>query len=57
MILFEDDPARIDMRRRHMQARLDFLAKHGDRILGAGSLRDQPEGTPSGGLWIVDGAE
>jgi uncharacterized protein YciI len=57
VILFEDDPARIEMRRRHMQAHLDFLAKHEDRILGAGSLRDEPDGTPSGGLWIVDVAD
>jgi uncharacterized protein YciI len=57
MILFEDDPRRFDLRGKHMQAHLDFLAERGERILGAGSLRDAPGGTPSGGLWIVDVAD
>lgn len=57
VILFDDDPARIEARHQNTQAHLDFLAKHGDRILGAGSLRDEPGGTPSGGMWIIDVAD
>jgi uncharacterized protein YciI len=57
ILLFEDDPAGIELRRQHMQAHLDFLDRYRDRILVAGSLRDGPDGTPSGGLWIVDVAD
>jgi uncharacterized protein YciI len=55
-VLFEDDPPRADeIRRRHLPAHLDFLARHADRIRAAGPLRDG--GGAAGGLWLVEAAD
>lgn len=51
-ILFEDDPAKAEMRSRHMAEHLAFLEAHGGEILAAGPLADGTE--PAGGLWIVE---
>ena len=53
-VLFTDDDAHADARRRLMPAHLDFLEKHRDRIRAAGPLRDTADGTPAGGLWLVE---
>jgi len=52
-VLFTDDDAHAEARRRLMPAHLDFLEKHRDRIHAAGPLRE-PDGTPAGGLWLVE---
>jgi len=52
-ILFTDDDAHDDARRRLMPAHLDFLENHHDQIRAAGPLRES-DGTPAGGLWLVD---
>ncbi|MBV9429301.1 MAG: hypothetical protein JO084_16410 [Bradyrhizobiaceae bacterium] len=52
-VLFTDDDAHADARRRLMPAHLDFLEKHRDRIRAAGPLRES-DGTPAGGLWLVE---
>ena len=52
--LFEDDPARLDVRREHMDAHLGYLDRCRRQILVGGSLRDEPDGDPEGGLWIID---
>jgi uncharacterized protein len=52
-VLFTDDDAHADARRRLMPAHLDFLEKHRDRIRAAGPLRE-PDGTAAGGLWLVE---
>jgi hypothetical protein len=54
IVLFEDDPARADIRPRHMPAHLAFLEGNADRIRAAGPLRDTAAGTPAGGLWLVE---
>jgi len=51
-ILFEDDPAYADKRQQFMPNHLEFLAKNGALIRGAGPLKDGA--TPAGGLWVVD---
>jgi uncharacterized protein len=52
-VLFTDDDAHADARRRLMPAHLDFLKRHRDRIRAAGPLRET-NGTPAGGLWLVE---
>lgn len=52
--IFEDDPARIAVRRSHAQAHLDYLDAHRDRILLAGGLRPDPEAPHAGGLWVME---
>jgi len=53
-VLFTDDAAHADARRRLMPAHLDFLERHRDRIRAAGPLREATDGTPAGGLWLVE---
>jgi uncharacterized protein YciI len=53
-VLFTDDDARADARRRLMAAHLDFLERHRDRIRAAGPLRNTADGAPAGGLWLVE---
>ncbi|HXW25249.1 MAG TPA: YciI family protein [Xanthobacteraceae bacterium] len=53
-VLFTDDAAHADARRRLMPAHLDFLERHRDRIRAAGPLREAADGTPAGGLWLVE---
>lgn len=54
VVLFEDDPQRADMRRKHMQAHLAFLERNAATITAAGPLKDTRDGTPAGGLWLVE---
>ncbi len=53
-VRFEDDPDRHQVRTGHMDGHLAFLARHGDKILVAGSLRGSPGEQPVGGLWVVE---
>src|SRR5262245_51738171 len=57
ILLFEDDPTKLAVRQAEMTAHRAFLDRNRERILVAGSLRDQPDANPSGGLWIVDAAD
>jgi uncharacterized protein len=54
VVLFTDDDAHADARARLMPAHLDFLEQHRDRIRAAGPLRESADGTPAGGLWLVE---
>lgn len=42
------------VRAEHLAAHVDWVAKHKDVILVAGSLRHEPGQVPRGGLWIVE---
>ena len=54
-VLFEDDPALADeARRRHMADHLAFLERNAVAVRAAGPLRDAADGTPAGGLWVVE---
>ena len=53
-VLFEDDPSRANMRARHMGEHLAFLASNARSIRAAGPLKDASDGSPAGGLWLVD---
>jgi uncharacterized protein len=53
-VLFIDDDARADARRRLMAAHLDFLERNSKRIRAAGPLHNTADGAPAGGLWLVE---
>ena len=53
-ILFEDDDTRADERQNHMAAHLAFLENNAGTISAAGPLKDTRDGTPAGGLWLVE---
>ncbi|WP_454752446.1 YciI family protein [Cupriavidus necator] len=52
-VRFHDKPGQLDLRSAHLQAHLDWIARHSDAILIAGSLREMAEADAVGGLWIV----
>jgi uncharacterized protein len=52
-ILFEDDPAHSHKRQQYMSDHLAFLKRNASRISAAGPLLDGGDGSPAGGLWIV----
>jgi hypothetical protein len=54
IVLFEDEPARADMRQRHMPDHLAFLERNAEHIRAAGPLRDTADDAPAGGLWLVE---
>lgn len=53
-VFFTDPPSMNAVREQHGQAHLQFLQEHADEILIAGGLRDEPGGTFTGGLWVVE---
>lgn len=55
-IRFVDRPDRLETRRAQLAAHLEWLDRHRDRVLVAGSLRHDPAADPVGGLWIVEAA-
>lgn len=52
-VRFHDKPGAGELRRQLLQAHLEWVAAHQDQVRVAGSLRDTPDGTPVGGLWVV----
>jgi uncharacterized protein YciI len=52
--VYAEQPERLPERAQHMPEHLAFLAKHGDLVVAAGALRPSEEGTPSGGIWILN---
>lgn len=55
-VRFHDRPGSGELRRELLQAHLAWVAAHPDALRVAGSLRDEPGGTPVGGLWVVRAA-
>lgn len=53
-VIFTDKPGQGQLRARHLQAHIAWVADHQAEVLVAGSLRVEPEETPKGGLWIVE---
>ncbi|KQY88557.1 MULTISPECIES: YciI family protein [Roseateles] len=52
-VRLHDKPGSAALRRQLLQAHLEWVAAHGDALRAAGSLRESPEATPVGGLWVV----
>jgi hypothetical protein len=55
-VLFRDKPGHGALRATHLAAHIEWVARHPDVILVAGSLRGEPEDVPRGGLWVVEAA-
>ncbi|MDX2225136.1 MAG: YciI family protein [Rhodospirillaceae bacterium] len=53
-VLFTDDPRKLHIRLGWMKRHLAFLKRYRKEILVAGSLRDRPQDSPKGALWIVE---
>jgi uncharacterized protein YciI len=53
VVLFEDDPAKADIRPKLMPDHQAFLKRNAGAILGAGPLAEAG-GAPAGGLWNVE---
>jgi uncharacterized protein YciI len=53
-VIFDDRPGQGALREQHLQAHLLWLDENRDWVLVGGSLRETPEQTPLGGLWIVE---
>jgi hypothetical protein len=52
-VRFHDHPGRGELRKQLLQAHLEWVAEHQDAVRVAGSLRESPEATPVGALWVV----
>lgn len=52
-IRFHDRPGTGELRRALLQAHLEWVAAHRDAVRVAGSLRESPDATPVGALWVV----
>ncbi len=53
-VLFEDDESFSNKRAEHMDEHLSFLENNANNILSAGPLKNASDGSPAGGLWLVD---
>ncbi|MEM7291298.1 MAG: YciI family protein [Pseudomonadota bacterium] len=53
VVVFRDDPAMLDHRRKYGQQHLEYLAANCDRIKIAGGLRHEVETPFVGGVWAV----
>jgi hypothetical protein len=56
-VLFEDDPARAEVRGELMPAHLAFLERNAARVQAAGPLKNAADGASAGGLWLVDASD
>jgi len=54
VVIFEESPEMVQVRRTREPAHLEFLEKHRDEIPMAGGLRDEHGGPYVGGLWVFD---
>ncbi len=52
-VRLHDKPGTGELRRQLLQAHLAWCAAHADTLRAAGSLRETPDATPVGGLWVV----
>jgi len=52
-VRLHDRPGMAARRRELLQAHLEWVAAHEGLLRVAGSLRESPEATPVGGLWVV----
>jgi len=56
VVRFSDKPDGLNLRKRLLPAHLDWLDKHQNSVLVAGSLREEPGASPVGACWIVEAA-
>lgn len=53
-VIFADKPGQAALRAHQLEAHVRWLDDNRDWVLVGGSLRDAPQDTPLGGLWIVE---
>ena len=53
-VLFTDKPGNGALRAEHLDAHIQWVDEHKDKVLVAGSLRQEPTDIPKGGLWVVE---
>ena len=56
-VLFEDNDEFAHKRAEFMADHLQFLADNADLIEAAGPMKQSEDGTPAGGLWIVEASD
>ena len=56
-VRLHDKPGAGELRRALLQAHLEWVAAQGEQLRVAGSLRESPEATPIGALWVVRSAD
>ena len=54
VVIFEDQPGMLDIRRERGDQHLQYLAQHANEIRVAGGLKESNESPFVGGLWIMD---
>jgi len=54
VVLFTDRPDQGDLRATHLQAHIEWVSAHQEQVRVAGSLGEELEQVPKGGLWIVE---
>ena len=53
-VLFTDKPGQGHLRAENLAAHIAWVDQHKEVVLVAGSLREEPQDTPRGGLWVVE---
>ena len=53
-VIFTDKPGHGQLRAEQLQSHIQWVDQHKHVVLVAGSLRERPQDTPKGGLWIVE---
>lgn len=53
-VRFHDKQGMVECRKENLARHIEWLDEHRNTILIGGSLRESPEQTAIGGLWIVD---
>jgi uncharacterized protein len=53
-VLFTDKTGQGETRAKYLQAHIQWVDEHKDKVLVAGSLRQEPTDIPKGGLWVVE---
>lgn len=54
VVVFKDKPGQGALRDQQLHAHVRWLDDNRDWVLVGGSLREAPEDTPLGGLWVVE---
>lgn len=56
MVRFTDQLDRLDIRQAHISAHMAWLGEHADSIRIGGPLRETPDASPVGAMWLVEAA-
>lgn len=54
VVMFDDQPEMLDVRREREPLHLAYLERHASEILIAGGLREAPGAAFVGGLWVLE---